>query len=71
MPAQTEGGDEVPSDNTAEVGEEDVTEPTTTDNNMSKEEGEEEESTTSVNSGNIISGGITLVAIVFVVGLFD
>ena len=70
MPAQTEGGDEIPSDNTAEVGEEDVVEPTTIDNNMSKEE-EGEEPTASVNSGSIISRGIALVALSFVAGLFE
>ena len=71
MPAQTEGGDEVPLDNTAEVGEEDLTEATTIDNDMSKEEEGEEEPTASVNSGRIISAGIALVVLSFVVGLFD
>ena len=71
MPAQTEGSDEIPSDNTAEVGEEVVVEPTTIDNNMSKEEEGEEEPTASVNSGRIISAGIALVVLSFVVGLFD
>ena len=61
----------VSSDNTAEVGEEEVeSEPTTIDNNMPKEE-EGEEPTASVSSGSIISGGVALVAIAFVVGLFD
>ena len=60
MPAQTEGGDEIPSDNTAE---EDVTEPTSTVSE--EEEGEEEDSTSSVNSDRIISAGMTLVALAF------
>lgn len=66
MPAQTEGGDEISSDNTAEVGEEDVVEPTSIESNE-----EEEEPNASVNSGSIISGGVALVALAFVVGLFE
>jgi len=67
MATQTEGGNEAPSDNTAEVEEEEVEEPTST---VSEEEGGEEP-TASVNSGRIISGGMTLVALAFVVGMFD
>jgi len=70
MPVQTEGGDEVSSNNTTEVGEEDIVEPTSTA--VSEEEGGEEP-TASVNSGSgsIISGGVALAALAFAFGLFE